>query len=351
MPGSAHDFNILSFNNVMDFPLGQLCTLCFEVINKSSDKYRVEGKGQFVVLTELKCLPFAVTIETPCVCRECYQKLKKRRSLLSQIDNIEKALKCKYNDNKSKQTSTLKRPSSEQNAGCASPTKFIVRSGNDPDTILPCSSSPVRSSSSRLPEPFCSPIRVQRRYAHFARAQEPQVIERREKKNVDVTVKVEWPSKDQERKLPEDLESLGKMLVRGTYKQIVCAAWKNISARIAITELIAKEIEKETTLLCSKKNPSILRMTDKTSMTSFSMDNVATEIKNRAPMFHSVLLAASVNSKSKSSSTTPSTGAIAMAAAICLKNRSRYMIAAQLMVTIFIYHANFMVSHNLIYNC
>ena len=44
----------------------------------------------------------------------------------------------------------------------------------------------------------------------------------KEPKSVDVRVK--WPSKDAERKLPEDLESLGKMLVRGTYKQIALAA-------------------------------------------------------------------------------------------------------------------------------
>ena len=44
-------------------------------------------------------------------------------------------------------------------------------------------------------------------------------------KAVDVSIKVTWPSKDAERKLPEDLESLGKMLARGTYKQIANAAW------------------------------------------------------------------------------------------------------------------------------
>ena len=41
--------------------------------------------------------------------------------------------------------------------------------------------------------------------------------------SVDVCVKVKWPSQDWERKLPEDLTSLGKMLVRGTFKQIAAA--------------------------------------------------------------------------------------------------------------------------------
>ena len=42
-----------------------------------------------------------------------------------------------------------------------------------------------------------------------------------------VTVKLQWPSQTRERHLPEDLQSLGKMLVRGTYKQIARAAWNN----------------------------------------------------------------------------------------------------------------------------
>ena len=40
---------------------------------------------------------------------------------------------------------------------------------------------------------------------------------------IPVSVKVQWPSKTRERFLNKDLESLRKMLVRGTYKQIVMA--------------------------------------------------------------------------------------------------------------------------------
>ena len=78
-------------------------------------------------------------------------------------------------------------------------------------------------------------------------------------KAVDVSIKVKWPSKDAERKLPEDLESLGKMLARGTYKQIANAAWQNKSLKKELTELVQKDIEKECSHLCSKKDPSCLR--------------------------------------------------------------------------------------------
>ena len=57
-------------------------------------------------------------------------------------------------------------------------------------------------------------------------------------KAVDVSIKVKWPSKDAERKLPKDLESLGKMLVRGRYKQIANAAWQNKSLKNELTELM-----------------------------------------------------------------------------------------------------------------
>ena len=158
-------------------------------------------------------------------------------------------------------------------------------------------------------------------------------------------MKVKWPSKDTERKLPEDLEPLGKMLVRGTYKQIAHASWKNPSIRKELTELMARDIDKEVSQLCSKKEPSCLRKTDKNSMLSFTMEKLSGEIRGRAPLFHFLLSAACINprSKAKKDSESKDFGSVAMAAAICLRNRSRYMIAVQLLLTIFLYHSNWLV--------
>jgi hypothetical protein len=153
-------------------------------------------------------------------------------------------------------------------------------------------------------------------------------------KHVDVTVNVKWPSKNAQRNLPNDLESLGKMLH---------AAWTNNHIKRSLIELMIKDVEKEATKLCSKKNPSILRTTDKQSMLSFSMEKVSDEIKERAPIFHSVLSAASINSRSKATKEKSHFGPIAMAAAVCLKSRSRYMTVVQLPVTVFLYHSNWMV--------
>ena len=109
----------------------------------------------------------------------------------------------------------------------------------------------------------------------------PKVLDR-----VDVSVKVKWPSKNKERKLPEDLESLGKMLVRGTYKQIASAAWKNANIKKELIELMSKDIDKECTQLCSKKNPSCLRKTDKENIMSFTMEKFYNELRERAPLLN-----------------------------------------------------------------
>ena len=78
-------------------------------------------------------------------------------------------------------------------------------------------------------------------------------------------------------------------------------------------------------------------------MLSLSLENVSSEIKERAPLFHSVLSTFAINPHSRATYMKPHFGPIAMAAAILLKNRSRYMTAIQLLVTIFLYHSNWMV--------
>ena len=104
---------------------------------------------------------------------------------------------------------------------------------------------------------------------------------------------------------PRLLDSLGKMLGRGTYRQIANAAWKNtaIDKRLS-RELMVRELEKEATQLCSKKKPSCLRNTNKQSMVSFTMEKVSNELKERTPL----LSAVSINRRSKAAKT-----------AVCLK--------------------------------
>ena len=157
-----------------------------------------------------------------------------------------------------------------------------------------------------------------------------------------------WPSKSVEKKLPEDFDSLAKMLVRGTYKQIATAAWKNEKLRKEFIQLMEKEINRECTQLCSKKNPSILRMTSKDSILTFTFEKLSGELSKRAPLFHSLLVAACSNPRSKATEPQNEFASVAMAGAVCLRSRSKFMIAAQLLITIFLYHAHWLVSHDLL---
>ena len=101
------------------------------------------------------------------------------------------------------------------------------------------------------------------------------------------------------------------MLVRGTYRQIAHAAWKNSSVQKDITQLMRKDIETE------------------------AMEKASEEINSK--------------SRAKQECTTH-LGAVAMAATVCLRNRSKYMIAAQLLLTIFLYHSNWLVRVLTFYN-
>ena len=76
------------------------------------------------------------------------------------------------------------------------------------------------------------------------------------------------------------------------------------------------------------------------------MEQLTDEIKDGAPLFYSVLSAAAINRRSKAKKPSPQAevGAIGMAAAVCLRNRSQYMIAVQLLITVFLYHSNWLVS-------
>ena len=109
-----------------------------------------------------------------------------------------------------------------------------------------------------------------------------------------------------------------------------------------------KEINRECTQLCSKKNPSILRMTSKDSILTFTFEKLSGELSKRAPLFHSLLVAACTNPRSKATEPQNEFASVAMAGAVCLRSRSKFMIAAQLLITIFLYHANWLVSHGLL---
>ena len=159
-----------------------------------------------------------------------------------------------------------------------------------------------------------------------------------------VQVKVHWPSKVKVNTLPEGLESLGKMLCRGTYGQIATAAWKNPMLRKHLQQHFLKEVDKECSNMCSSKDPSCLRSTKAQDVKKFSFSKVEGELQKRAPLLSAVLWTASLR-KSKRADEDPFwKPSVCMAAAVLLKNRSPCMTLLQLINTIIIYHSGIMVS-------
>ena len=155
----------------------------------------------------------------------CIQKLKKRQSLLNQLVNITtffSNLRCGEQDS----TKSLpKRSSNVTEEETETVTKKIRNESVALLTSSPVHQAPhIQTVHEWPPSPIFS-TEPQESGVHLTRSVEPSQINRSD--GVDVCVKVKWPSQDRERKLPEDLTSLGKMLLRGTYKQIAAVVWKN----------------------------------------------------------------------------------------------------------------------------
>ena len=206
------------------------CDICYHETSKK-ERYLRNGRGKFNVQAELESLPFRVLHTSPFVCRSCHGKLTKRRSLLSQLGNLELSFEELHSIGKQ---SELKRSGSEE---CVVTPNKLRR--DSPFTTPATSPTPPRDSSSILPRWCVSPIHLRpndprsRRVpstsavVHEAPPTPTPVPAIAKAEPAKVSVRVQWPSKDTERKLPDDLESLGKMLVRGTYKQIANATCKN----------------------------------------------------------------------------------------------------------------------------
>ena len=310
------------------------CVLCFRVIKKAHERYLVLGKSKFNVKEAIEKLPFEVSyISSAHICRQCLAKLQKRSSLLLQERNIvaeltsvyQKGFKGKFkrHQDKTEEGPVTKRSNvSIADVETTSKAKPAFQQGKSKTSreldFLIASSPPTVPLSHSTPVKEHQPART------------------------SVNVRVSWPSKTVEKQLHPDLESLGKMLVRGTYKQIANAAWNSKQIRKHLTVNVLKQIDKECSNICSRKNPSCLRSPSKQKMLDFSFEKENEELEERAPLFYSVLVAGGCNrKKTDKSSWIPAVG---MAASVLLRNRSPYMNAVQLMLGIFLYHSNWAVS-------
>ena len=106
----------------MEFPSVKKRILYFRVLHNHQERYLVKGKGKFDVFVELQNLPFEVESTSNYICKECLNKLKKRRSLSSQLSELDSYLK-KVHGNPNSTEPDLKRSAAENSGIVATPKK------------------------------------------------------------------------------------------------------------------------------------------------------------------------------------------------------------------------------------
>ena len=121
-------------------------------------------------------------------------------------------------------------------------------------------------------------------------------------KVVPVLVRVGWESGDRYRQLPIILCSLGKMLLRGTFKQITTTAWRCPDPKQHLVKEMLKTVHFECVSLCTLKEPRILRKTSTDEIQEFTFEKFQDELSVRAPVFNAVLKTASLKTPEKARS-------------------------------------------------
>ena len=282
-------------------------------------------KTNFDVNIALANLEFHVHALSEYICRQCHGLLRKRNNLQQNLEELQKSMRSDY-------ATSLKK------AGLVFQLKNLLESKNfsskRPRLEGPFSIANEESFQSiHLPSPSVS-------FSPLLSSTPKRVDSTASEKpsSTSVNVRIEWPSNKMERKVPEQLESLGKMLVRGTYKQIANAAWRSPNLKKELQLLLLKEIDRECTVMCSKKEPSCVRSPDKKKLLNFTFEKFNSELSSRAPFFQAILQVSCLNRRKDGWKE-----AVGMAAAICLRNRSQFMNGVQLLISIFGYHSNWMV--------
>lgn len=325
------------------------CILCLLKIEKKGDVNLVEGKRDFNIKAEIESLHFVVRPISRHICRSCLGFLKHRANQRKKLDEINSKLLLNYQEKALEKRFTVKLKSSAKRleygdvdcSNSAVELPLVIEQG---DAIFPC--SPIYPVSSLPIQATSTPRRISTCRRITNTQSPPQELPHEISGQLETVVKVTivWNSKTSTRVLPDDLNSLGKMMCRGTYTQIARAAWRNGKIREKLISFFLKEIDKECCNMCSSKYPSLLRKTARKDILNFSITKLDEEIKRRTPLLRSVLMSASVRKTKIKRSDLYWMPAICMAAAICLKNRSPQMTALQLLNSLFIQHSGLMVS-------
>eukprot|EP00794_Sanderia_malayensis_P001821 gene1821-2045_t len=353
------------------------CILCFTNLSmeKRWDFNLVEGKGSFKIKQALQLLSVVIGQTSEYICRSCLRLLKRIDSARLKLKELEDELVVKYREAATERGISVK-------TKCSKRALFVPECNVDKDDVVEgCADvSPNRPNDEIDKFTFLSPL-SKTWSTEYPLASTPRAKKTKPNNTpnlsdssvaeTSVSIKVVWKSKTIKRQIPQDLKSVGLMLCRGTYKQLATAAWKHSALRPQIIELFLKEIDRECIRLCAdkikpshskrsakilencpakkvsaekqeKNAPSCLRLTSKEEILGFTFEKFDEELTNRAPLMRSALMAISRRRSKKKDDDLFFTPAVCMAAAVCLKNRSRRLTAVQLILTLMMRHSGFM---------
>ena len=129
-----------------------------------------------------------------------------------------------------------------------------------------------------------------------------------------------------------------KQIVLGEYKYAVNALWEKPEIKDHFIEKLCREVGKECDELCAKSRPSLLRNCSPDGLKLFSEKSHIAELKERAPLFHSVLKAS--GKKADGSGDGPDQQcALSMAASVLLRSRNVHMSAQAYRVSLLLWQS------------
>ncbi|XP_029180546.2 uncharacterized protein LOC114948148 isoform X1 [Acropora millepora] len=328
------------------------CILC-NGEPKYGDKYFVRTDVKSIVTDHLKKIPThlqhlfdflpskssSYSLKKPFCCRCCKKLLEKRQRTADNLETVENEIR-RTGGSASRRLSFNEIASSQQQQSgilgtanfASSPLHFpssrTVRFGCElspiayPSLTTTCTSSSLSFSGTDVVQPDKTALLTQ---------------------ELGVKVIVTWPSQTRQRKLKTDLEPLGKSLLHGTWKDIARAAFRVKELRAEMLKLFLKEVAKECTGIVSRKKPSLLRKTSAADMKELSFQKACFELKERSPLFYSVLMTAAIPSGGRKGNAEVEKwlSSVAVAGSVLLKQRCQNMNAVQLMITTLIKYTGF----------
>ena len=123
-----------------------------------------------------------------------------------------------------------------------------------------------------------------------------------------------------------------RQLASKKHRYAVNAMWAHPELRRELLTKVRGEIENECQSLCSNKNPSLFRRSSPQDLISFSENKCETELREKAPVFHKCLQAATICRETRKKMDSGqklcnTSSAITMAASVLLKRRCSQMCA------------------------